>query len=192
MDQTDANEKWATPSGPPEFAAAPRVRFTPPPPAWEPAYAPLGMRAKALAIDLLLALVVVVPLAVLSDGFSSSNGLLRMKFSAPPLLLAMVLWMAYMTLMEGKYGASLGKRVTGLLVVTEDGSPIELEAALIRNALRFLDAVPYVVPYLLGFIVANRSPLKQRFGDRVAETIVVSDVAAEQPGGPAPYQPPVP
>jgi len=192
MDQTDANEKWATPSGPPEIAAAPRVRFTPPPPAWEPAYAPLGTRAKALVIDLLLALAVVVPLAVLSDGISSSNGLLRIKLSAPPLLLATVLWMAYMTLMEGKYGASLGKRVTGLLVVTEDGLPIDLEAALIRNVLRFLDAVPYVVPYLLGVIVANRSPSKQRFGDRVAETIVVSDVAAEQPGGPAPYQQPVP
>ena len=192
MDQTDANEKPATPSGLPEFAAAPRVRFTPPPPAWEPAYAPLAIRARALVIDLLLALVVVVPLAVLSDGFSSSNGLLRIKFSAPPLLLAMVLWMAYMTLMEGKYGASLGKRATGLLVVTEDGLPIDLEAALIRNALRFLDAVPYVVPYLLGVIVANRSPSKQRFGDRVAETIVVSGPPAEQPGGPASYQPSVP
>lgn len=192
MDQTDPNEKWAPPSGSPEFAAAPRVRFTPPPPVREPAYAPVGARAKALVIDLLLALVVVIPLAVLSDGISSSNGLLRIKFSAPPLLLAMVLWMAYMTLMEGKYGASLGKRVTGLLVVTEDGLPIDLEAALIRNALRFLDAFPYVVPYLVGVTVANRSPKKQRFGDRVAETIVVSDVAAEQSGGPAPYQPPVP
>jgi uncharacterized RDD family membrane protein YckC len=192
MDQTDANEKWTRPSDLPEISAAPRVRFTPPPPAWEPTYAPLGKRAKALVIDLSLALAVVIPLAVLSDGISSSNGLLRIKFSAPPILLAMVLWMAYMTLMEGKYGASLGKRATGLLVVTEEGLPIELEAALIRNALRFLDAFPYVVPYLLGFIVANRSPRRQRFGDRVAETIVVLDVAAEQPGGPAPYQLPVP
>ncbi|HET7869074.1 MAG TPA: RDD family protein [Actinomycetota bacterium] len=192
MDPTDANEKWAPPSSLPDFAAAPRVRFTPPPPAWEPSYAPLGMRAKALAVDLLLALVVVIPLALLSDGFNSSNGLLRIRFSAPPILLAMVLWMAYMTLMEGKYGASVGKRATGLIVVTEDGLPIELEAALIRNALRFLDAFPYVVPYLLGFIVANRSPKRQRFGDRVAETIVVVHVVAEQPGGPAPYQLPVP
>jgi uncharacterized RDD family membrane protein YckC len=188
MDQTDANEKWAPPSDLPEIAAAPRVPFTPPPPVWEPACAPLGMRAKALVIDLLLALAVVIPLAVLSDGISSSNGLLRIRFSAPPLLLATVLWMAYMTLMEGKYGASLGKRKTGLLVVTEDGLPIELEAALIRNVLRFLDAFPYVVPYLLGVVVANRSPKRQRFGDRVAETIVVLDEGVEQPAGQAPYQ----
>jgi uncharacterized RDD family membrane protein YckC len=97
----------------------------------------------------------------------------------------MVLWMAYMTLMEGKYGASLGKRATGLLVLTEDGLPIDLEAALIRNVLRFLDAFPYVVPYLVGIIVVNRSPSKQRFGDRVAETIVVIQ-AADQPGASAP------
>jgi uncharacterized RDD family membrane protein YckC len=192
MDQTDTNETWATPSAPPEIGGAPRVRFTPPPPAQEPAYAGLGTRATALIIDLLLALVVVVPLAALSDGISSSNGLLRIKLSGPPLLLAMVLWVAYMTLMEGKYGASLGKRATRLRVVTEDGLPIDLEAALIRNVLRFLDAFPYVVPYLLGAIVAGRSPLKQRFGDRVAETIVVSHVAAEQPAAPAPYERPVP
>jgi uncharacterized RDD family membrane protein YckC len=192
MDQTDANERWTPPSDLSGITATPRVPFTPPPPDWEPTYAPLGMRAKALVIDLLLALAVVIPLAVLSDGISSSNGLLRIKFSAPPLLLATVLWMAYMTLMEGKYGASLGKRTTGLRVVTEDGSPIELEAALIRNVLRFLDAVPYVVPYLLGYTVANRSPKRQRFGDRVAETIVVLDVAAEQPAGSARYQPLVP
>jgi uncharacterized RDD family membrane protein YckC len=183
MDQTDTNETWATPSAPPGIGAAPSMRFTPPPPAAEPAYASLGSRAKALIIDLLLSLVVVVPLAALSDGISSSNGFLRIQLSGPPLLLAMVLWVAYMTLMEGKYGASLGKRATRIRVVTEEGLPIDLEAALIRNVLRFLDAFPYVVPYLLGAFVANRSPMKQRFGDRVAETIVISHTSAEQPGG---------
>jgi uncharacterized RDD family membrane protein YckC len=91
-----------------------------------------------------------------------------------------------MTLMEGKYGASLGKRATRLRVVTEDGLPIDLEAALIRNVLRFLDAFPYLVPYLLGAIVASRSPMKQRFGDRVAETIVVSHRPAKKPEAPGP------
>ena len=198
MDQTDTNETWATPSetwatpsAPPQPGVTPRVRFTPPPPAKEPEYAGLGARATALVIDLLLALVVVVPLAALSDGISSSNGLLRIQLSGPPLLLAMVLWVAYMTLMEGKYGASLGKRATKLSVVTEDGLPIDLEAALIRNVLRFLDAFPYVVPYLLGGIVASRSPLKQRFGDRVAETIVVSHADAVKQAVAAPYERPV-
>src|SRR6266498_2754155 len=157
MDPTDANEKWAPPSSLPDFGSAPRVRFTPPPPAWEPSYAPLGMRAKALAVDLLLALVVVIPLSLLSDGFNYSNVLLRIRFSAPPILLAMVLWMAYMTLMEGKYGAPLGKRATGLSVVREGGVPIALGAALTGNTIRSVDGLPGVAPYLLGFIVANRS-----------------------------------
>jgi uncharacterized RDD family membrane protein YckC len=193
MDQTETNETWATPIAPPEVGTTPRVRFTPPPPAPETAYAGLGTRATALIIDLLLSLIVVVPLAALSGGINSSNGLLWIQISGPPFFLAMVLWVAYMTLMEGKYGASLGKRVTRLRVVTEDGLPIDLEAALIRNVLRFLDAFPYVVPYLLGAIVAGRSPMKQRFGDRVAETIVVSHTPAKQPEAPVrPLERPVP
>src|SRR5947199_116301 len=54
-----------------------------------------------------------------------------------------------------------------------------------------LDAFPYVVPYLLGGIVASRSPLKQRFGDRVAETIVVSHADAVKQAVAAPYERPV-
>jgi hypothetical protein len=86
--------------------------------------------------------------------------------------------------MEGKNGASIGKRARGLRVVMEDGEPVTLEAALTRNLMRFLDAFPYVVPYVVGAYAISNSPKMQRFGDRVAETIVViSSSAGTDPAG---------
>jgi uncharacterized RDD family membrane protein YckC len=63
----------------------------------------------------------------------------------------------------------------------EDGAPVTLEAALVRNLVRFLDAAPYVVPYLVAYLAARDSPKLQRFGDRVAETIVVVSAPETDP-----------
>jgi uncharacterized RDD family membrane protein YckC len=165
------------------FDLAPRLKFVPPPELPTPEYASIQDRAKALGIDALIWLAAVVPLGILFGGISSSNGLFWIKISGPPILLATVLWLAYMTLMEAKYGGSVGKRVRGLRVIMEDGGPVSAEAALIRNLMRFLDAFPYVVPYLVGAFAASNSPTMQRFGDRAAETMVVVSVPASPDPG---------
>ncbi len=175
MEPTDTNEV-SDPEPTPEYVmphVAPHELFTPPPPVAEPSYADVGIRARALLIDALVGLAFALPLSLLMGGFSASNGFLRIQIGGLPLLCAVVLWLVYMTYMEGKYGASLGKRAKGLRVATEDGTQLTMEAALIRNILRFLDAAPYLIPYLVGIMAANKSPKKQRFGDRVAETVVV-------------------
>jgi uncharacterized RDD family membrane protein YckC len=155
-----------------------RLRFVPPPELPTPERASIQERAIALGIDALVWLAAVVVLGVLYGGIGSSNGFLWIKIGGPPLLMATVLWLAYMTLMESRFGASFGKRKRGLRVVMEDGEPVTPEAALIRNLIRFLDALPYVIPYLVGAVAASNSPLMQRFGDRIAETIVVVSVPA--------------
>jgi uncharacterized RDD family membrane protein YckC len=169
----DRNEVPGADRGATGFAGAPRLKFVPPPELPTPEYATLQERARALGIDALVWLAAAVPLAILFGGVSSSNGLLWIKFSGPPILMATVLWLVYMTLMEVRYGASIGKRSRGLRVVMEDGSQVTAEAALIRNLMRFLDAFPYVVPYLVGAVAIWNSSTMQRFGDRTAETIVV-------------------
>jgi uncharacterized RDD family membrane protein YckC len=162
-----------------------RLNFVPPPELPTPDFASIEARAKAQGIDALIWLGAVVLLGIFYGGISSSNGLLWIKISGPPLLMATVLWLGYMTLTEARYGGSLGKRVRGLRVVMEDGEPLTLEAALIRNLMRFLDGLPYVVPYLVGAVGASNSPLMQRFGDRLAETmVVISEPANPNPGGP--------
>jgi uncharacterized RDD family membrane protein YckC len=168
------------------------LTFVPPPELPTPERASIQERAIALGLDALVWLAAVVLLGILYRGISPSNGLLWIGIGGPPMLMATVLWLAYMTLMESKKGASLGKRARGLQVVMEDGEPVTPEAALIRNLLRFLDALPYVVPYLVGAVVASNSPLMQRFGDRVAETIVVVSVPETPDPGSVGLPPPLP
>ena len=163
---------------------SPRLNFVPPPELPTPETASIQARARALGIDALVWLAAFLPLTILYGGISASNGLFRIRIGGPPLLMATVLWLAYMTWMEAKHGASLGKRAKGLHVVMEDdGEPVNPEAALTRNLMRFLDAFPYVVPYLVGAYAISNSPKMQRFGDRVAETMVVVSSPSTDPAG---------
>lgn len=179
MDPADLHEVPEPDSKTQGLNLSPRLNFVPPPEVPTPESASIQARAKALGIDALVWLAAFVPLAVIYGGISSSNGLFRIKISAPPLLMATVLWLVYMTWMEGKHGDSIGKRARGLRVVMEDGEPVTPEAALTRNLMRFLDAIPYVVPYLVGAYAISNSPKMQRFGDRVAETMVVVSSSKE-------------
>ena len=194
MDPADLDEVPEQNSKTHGLNLSPRLDFVPPPEVPTPESASIEARAKALGIDALVWLAAFVPLAVIYGGISSSNGLFRIKISGPPLLMAAVLWLAYMTWMEAKHGASIGKRARGLRVVMEDGEPVNPEAALTRNLMRFVDACPYVVPYLVGAYAVSNSPKMQRFGDRVAETmVVVSLLAGPDPGhaGLPPLLPPL-
>ncbi|MDP8217235.1 MAG: RDD family protein [Candidatus Theseobacter exili] len=78
----------------------------------------------------------------------------------------------YFTLMEGKVnGQTIGKMLTGIKVVREDGKPVNLNESFIRNILRLIDALPFF--YLVGAISVWSSSQKQRIGDRVAHTVVI-------------------
>jgi len=170
---------------------SPRLNFVPPPEIPTPESASTRARAIALGIDALIGLGAFILLAIIYGGIRSSNGLLRIKIGGPPLLMTTVLWLAYMTWMEAKNGASIGKRARGLRVVMEDGEPVTPEAALTRNLMRFLDAFPYVVPYAVGVYAISNSPKMQRFGDRVAETMVVLTSPAGSDAGYAGLPPPL-
>lgn len=76
----------------------------------------------------------------------------------------------YYTLYEGMNGATIGKRIFAMRVVQLDGSPITWKQALVRNSVRFIDALGF---YLVGGLVARSSPARQRIGDRLAGTVVV-------------------
>jgi uncharacterized RDD family membrane protein YckC len=181
MDRFDHDERPNPKRSPYSAGAHRRLSFVPPPEPKAPPFASIAARSKAWVIDALLGFAALLVLAVIFAGISSANGLLRIKIGGPPILMATVLWVVYMTLMEAKYGASVGKRARGLRVVMEDGAPVTLEAALVRNLVRFLDAAPYVVPYLVAYLAARDSPKLQRFGDRVAETIVVVSTPETDP-----------
>lgn len=80
--------------------------------------------------------------------------------------------LAYYVLMEWKIGGTIGKLLTGIRVIKTTGEPLDLKASLIRNILRIIDFLPLF--YIAGVISIWTSEKKQRIGDRLAKTVVVS------------------
>jgi len=90
----------------------------------------------------------------------------------PFLLYCLTIFVCYV-LFEGARSVTPGKLALGLRVVKYDGSPCGWVAALRRNILRPVDALPLVVPYLVGLATAGLSARRQRLGDAFAATLVV-------------------
>jgi uncharacterized RDD family membrane protein YckC len=88
---------------------------------------------------------------------------------------------AYSALLEGYWnGQTVGKRLLHLRVIDQAGFPLRIEQAWVRNLMRVVDALPFA--YLAGGVSVLSSPLMQRFGDRVAGTLVVRQAPLAVPG----------
>ncbi len=83
---------------------------------------------------------------------------------------------AYFVILEGLFGNTIGKLLLRLRVTNLERNPASVGAILVRNLLRPVDWAPGV--YLVAWIVAATSPLRQRLGDRIARTIVVDAATA--------------
>ena len=94
-----------------------------------------------------------------------------------------LLWVAYYAVLEGLFGATLGKGLAGMRVTDLEGRRIGWQAAILRNLARLLDALPFL--YLLGGILTLSSRQHQRLGDRFAGTLVVPASAVVGPPRPA-------
>lgn len=87
---------------------------------------------------------------------------------------------AYGALLEGLWnGQTIGKRLFHLRVIDQTGLPLRIEQAWVRNLMRVVDALP--LAYLVGGISVLSSPVMQRFGDRVAGTLVVRETPLAAP-----------
>jgi uncharacterized RDD family membrane protein YckC len=105
-----------------------------------------------------------------------------------------LLWLLYSGLMEGTGGATIGKRLVSLRVVSLEGQ-MDLAKGFLRN-LSKIHGLIFLIDWLVGFFT-DGDP-RQRFLDRISGTTVVrTDVqeiipGAFQPGGgpmPAPMPP---
>lgn len=70
-------------------------------------------------------------------------------------------------------GRTLGKRLTGLRVVSTSGARVGWRASLLRNLLRTVDVLPS--GYLVGLVAMIASPRAQRLGDLAAGTLVIRE-----------------
>jgi uncharacterized RDD family membrane protein YckC len=133
------------------------------------AYQGFGSRLVAQIVDGIILLIVNY---ILGATMAGATSFAFYGAEAYPLLGAGgVIFLLYFVILEGMWGATVGKMVMKIKVVREDGSACGLMPALIRNILRIIDALPFL--YIIGLIFMSRSDKKQRLGDRVAKTVVV-------------------
>jgi uncharacterized RDD family membrane protein YckC len=143
------------------------VNVRPTPEGCELALAAAGpfSRALAWAIDLLLRLFVWLSLAqaLAVVGQAGTGAILLSGF--------LLEWLAPVCFEVLWHGQSPGKRVLGLTVLHDDGTPVGWQASFIRNTIRFVDFLP--VGYATGFVTMLINADGKRLGDLVAGTIVV-------------------
>jgi uncharacterized RDD family membrane protein YckC len=157
-------------------------------------YVGVGRRFVAILIDGLVFAVLAAPFA----EYIHTPGYYRVELTGGRVFPPSLLWLAYFVVMEGAIGASIGKLLVGVRVVSVDGSKLGWGGAVVRTIARIVDGFPYVLPYLVGAIAVWSSPLQQRLGDRWAGSVVVERAsipargAVTYPGGGWTVTPPPP
>jgi uncharacterized RDD family membrane protein YckC len=81
--------------------------------------------------------------------------------------------LGYFFVTELYLGGSLGKLALGQRVLTVERTKPTPRQLAIRTAYRLVDGIPYFIPNLFGFVKLSNSDLRQRLGDRSANTVVV-------------------
>lgn len=88
----------------------------------------------------------------------------------------------YFTLFEAFWnGRTPGKRVARVRVIQRSGRAIGLFESMARNFIRYIDMIPFIVPYAVGTIAIFATRDHQRLGDLAAGTLVVRDRIEEAP-----------
>jgi uncharacterized RDD family membrane protein YckC len=142
-------------------------------------YQGVGIRFVAFLIDAIIlgiiSSILTVPFAASAISYDASTGAVTIGAAYYAMIgLAFVIELLYFTLLLGLYGQSVGMFLVKIKVVKEaDNSSISYVDAFVRTILLLIDAIPYIVPYLLGAILIWTSDKKQRLGDRVAHTVVI-------------------
>lgn len=141
-------------------------------------------RALAWSVDFLLRVAVVLLVWMLAAYFGRAGwGLVLIAAFFVEWLLPAVF--------EARWGGQTpGKRLFGIAVLNDDGTPVRWPGALTRNLLRAADFLPLLYGVGLIAILANRD--FKRLGDLAAGTVVVYQTTATEPARKIPEAAPVP
>jgi uncharacterized RDD family membrane protein YckC len=90
-------------------------------------------------------------------------------------VLFFLVYLGYFVVLEALWSRTLGKFFQGLIVRKLNGAHCDWKASLIRNGLRVLEVNPLLLGALPGGIAIVSSTRKQRIGDMVAGTLVISN-----------------
>jgi uncharacterized RDD family membrane protein YckC len=130
----------------------------------------LGSRAGAFLLDMVIryAVITVIMLSF-GPGENYSPGYVYFM-----IMLIMIIYFGYHPFLEFFLaGKTPGKFAAGIRIIKRDGSRMSILDSLIRNILRIVDMLP--AAYCTGILVVFFERHNRRFGDIVADTIVVRD-----------------
>lgn len=161
------------PAGPPQpFALPPGVRP-----------GNLLLRGAAVLLDLipfiLIAVIIFPPPEVpptigsLREFIETFSQLEESVNAAYATILAMILFTTYCSLMELRFGATLGKKLLRLRVVASEGKPPTPRQVVLRNMLKIIEIMMPLAPLLLLWPLLSRH--RQRLGDMLAQTAIVDN-----------------
>lgn len=131
------------------------------------------IRARAWIIDFLLRLLVFWGCVLVLAGFGRSG------WALSALLYFLLEWLYPVVFEALCQGATPGKRFSGLVVLRDDGTPLDWSASVARNFLRAVDFLPFF--YAFGLITMGLNRESKRLGDLLAGTLVVYRQAAAPP-----------
>ena len=78
------------------------------------------------------------------------------------------LWFNYFAFSEWRWGQTIGKNATGIMVTSLEGAgKLSFGQASVRNLLRIVDF------FVIGWIMVVATSRRQRLGDKAARTVVV-------------------
>jgi len=121
------------------------------------------IRFAAFIIDYALLNLIILPLHIL-DSFNDPLLLLNSTFFS-----IVIYWLYQAILHSSKWQATIGKMITGVMVVDKDGSRISFARATGRHFAEILSGL-----FLgIGYMMAGWKPQKQALHDILAETYVV-------------------
>ncbi len=138
-------------------------------------YSSLMSRIGAYLIDLCFLIIpFILFIAYLLMGpriATSAESILRDPIILALFSLTISIHFLYFTLMEWYFGATLGKMLLGLEVLTDDFEEISFVESAARNSARYADML--FIFYLVSIILIVRSAERKRIGDYIAGTRVV-------------------
>jgi len=129
------------------------------------------VRACAWAIDAAIRAVLYLALAIVL-GLLGGVGVALMLIG-----FFLIEWF-YPVVFELHNGATPGKRLMGILVIQDNGTPVQPQASVIRNFLRTADFLP--VLYATGLVAMMSNRQFKRLGDLAAGTLVVYKDAQQE------------
>ncbi len=138
----------------------------------------IGSRSLAYLIDWLLRFVAAALLIFALERLGGASRYIPVADEGRKALIfflfVFLLMWVYMPLFEVLWeGQTPGKRLTQLRVIKDDGTPITVPDAVLRNVLRVVDFLPAF--YGLGVFVMFLNRQSKRIGDFAAGTVVVKE-----------------